>query len=93
LEAKRPAKPAAELPRASLQARSPGKSIGKTAPAAVKRSAPMNSKKSAPGRTTPGKSPRPNLDEARLLGLSETAIRRVERNPSLLSRLVDKLTK
>ena len=31
--------------------------------------------------------------EARLLGLSETAIRRVEHNPSLLSRLVGKLTK
>jgi len=33
------------------------------------------------------------LDEARLLGLSETAILRVQKNPSLLSRLVGKLTK
>jgi hypothetical protein len=33
------------------------------------------------------------ITEARLLGLSDTAIRRVEHNPSLLSRLVGKLTK
>jgi hypothetical protein len=33
------------------------------------------------------------LEEARLLGLSDTQMIRVQKNPSLLSRLVGKLSK
>jgi hypothetical protein len=91
LEEKR-GKTGESIPPAAIS--TPAKIVSKAA-APVKRSAPvMNGKapkKSA--KTTRNAVSQDEIDEARLLGLSETAIRRVEHNPSLLSRLVDKLTK
>jgi hypothetical protein len=95
LEEKRPStSPLGALPtvkpvRSGVQSRS----TGKYAAPAVKRSAPLAAKKGNSPRAASAKITNKDLEEARLLGLSETAIRRVERNPSLLSRLVDKLTK
>lgn len=74
-------------PVATAQSKTASKSS-----AAVKRSPPLGAKKN--GARPAGKAiSQKELSEARLLGLSDTAIRRVEENPSLLSRLVDKLTK
>ncbi len=93
-EKKRPIHPLkTSMPAAEAQNGVHNKSASKSAAAPVKRSAPLAAKKTTAHRTAHGKVSSKDLDEARLLGLSETAIRRVERNPSLLSRLVDKLTK
>jgi hypothetical protein len=71
---------------------SQSKTVSKSS-AAVKRSPPIAAKKNG-ARPANGRSiSQKELSEARALGLSETAIRRVEENPSLLSRLVGKLTK
>jgi hypothetical protein len=90
LEEKRPVTPLVLQPAAQTSA--PAKTASKSS-AAVKRSPPIAAKKNA-ARPGNGKSiSQKQLSEARMLGLSDTAIRRVEENPSLLSRLVDKLTK
>jgi hypothetical protein len=100
LEEKRPLKPidiaptpASNKPVRTTPPATQNKSASKSAASSVKRSAPMAAKKTS-GRVANGKSvSRKEISEARMLGLSETAIRRVEHNPSLLSRLVGKLTK
>jgi hypothetical protein len=71
------------------------KPAAKTAAHATRRSAPM-SKSSATGKykALPKRSLSEQLlDEAREVQLSESAIRKLPKNDSLLSRLVDKLTK
>jgi len=72
------------------------KPAAKTSPPATKRSAPL-SKTSSTGKhkTLPSKKSLQEqlLDEAREVQLSESAIRKLPKNDSLLSRLVDKLTK
>ena len=72
------------------------KPAAKSSPPATRRSAPLN-KTSATGRhkaLQPKKSLSEQLlDEAREVQLSESAIRKLPKNDSLLSRLVGKLTK
>lgn len=72
------------------------KSAAKASPPATKRSAPLG-RTSATGKhkaLQPRKSLQEQLlDEAREVQLSESAIRKLPKNDSLLSRLVDKLTK
>jgi hypothetical protein len=69
---------------------------GKYAAPAVKRSGAVGNntplKKAGAGKSMPP-SQRDLVEEARSLGLSDTQIIRVQKNPSLLSRLVGKLTK
>jgi hypothetical protein len=72
------------------------KPMARSATPATKR-APTSSaaSKKPTSRSSPPLDPQQQslLDEARLLGLSDTAILRVQKNPSLLSRLVGKLGK
>jgi hypothetical protein len=72
------------------------KPAAKSSPPATRRSAPLN-KSSATGKhkiLQPKKSLGEQLlDEAREVQLSQSAIRKLPKNDSLLSRLVDKLTK
>jgi hypothetical protein len=69
---------------------------GKYAAPAVKRSGTVGNntplKRASAGKTVPP-SQHDLVEEARSLGLSDTQIIRVQKNPSLLSRLVGKLTK
>jgi hypothetical protein len=89
IEDKRP-----PLPFTATQPVAIAKSVTKSAAPAVKRSAPIAAKKNAARKTNGKPIARKELDEARMLGLSETAIRRIDpSSTSLFSRLVDKLTK
>ena len=68
---------------------------GKYAAPAVKRfggAVTQNTPKKANGKAV-ASAQQDLLEEARLMGLSDTQILRVQKNPSLLSRLVGKLTK
>lgn len=102
LEQKRPATHANAVPMVSASVTRPNpqsKPMSRAAAPATK-SAPASThtaaRKPAAGsknKTGSHLSQRDLLEEARSLGLSETAIHRVQKNPSLLSRLVGKLTK
>jgi hypothetical protein len=97
IEQKRPANPAASAPVPTINtvARPVSKPAPRAAAPATKRAA-TTAKKPAVQKPK-GKGTRSLqqdlLNEAKMLGLTDTQIIRVQKNPSLLSRLVGKLTK
>jgi hypothetical protein len=76
---------------ASMTKHSTSKPMAKSAPPATK-SASMAApgKKTAPAKGMGSKGQHDMLDDASLLGLTDTQILRVRKNPSLLSRLLGK---
>jgi hypothetical protein len=95
MEQKRPAADAVPTVNTAVE-RTPPKVAPRIAPPATKRAAHTATQAKKPGRTakpTTRTAQQDMLEEARLLGLSDTQMIRVQKNPSLLSRLVGKLSK